>query len=75
MSGCNDASRSNKDIELYNRVALDLCAENNVERDDLYSLTKMFDKDVWSDNVHFDTKEGETFLGEYVSNCIRKHCK
>lgn len=65
--------RYNKDIEAYNRVAVEqLSKYGDVEINDLYTVTKEVPDEYFSDYVHLYTDKGRILLGDRVSQVIGK---
>ncbi len=71
--GGSIAVRKNSDIEEYNRIATEVCKCYEVEINDLWSVSNGCPQDVYSDDIHFNTKKGEQLFGG-VANCIKKYC-
>ena len=61
--GDSIAVRKNSDIEKYNGIAIEVCKENKIEVNDLWSVSNSCPEDAYSDNVHFNTKKGESMFG------------
>ena len=64
--------RYNKDIELFNKIAIETLSPLGVEINDLYTLTKEVAKTCRSDMTHFYTPDGITLLGNKVLDAICK---
>ena len=65
------AVRYNRDIEQFNRIAVDVLADFPVEINDLYALMKDQPKSLYSDMTHFYTPEGTKILGDRVTQVLR----
>ena len=63
--------RYNKDIELFNEIAVKTLVPLGVEINDLNSLTKDVPKECRSDMTHFYTEEGILLVGGQV---VKKIC-
>ena len=72
--GGSIAVRKNSDIEKYNRIAIEVCKEYEIEINDLWSVSNSCPEDTYSDSVHFNTKRGESMFGGAVADCIKKYC-
>lgn len=62
--------RYNKDIELFNEIAIKTLGPLGEEFDDLYSVTKNAPKECFSDMTHFNTVEGIKLVGNKVVDCL-----
>lgn len=63
--------RYNKDVENYNSIADSFFTEHNVPIIDLYSFTKSFPKEAYSDHVHFKPKYAQLqakYIAEFILN-------
>lgn len=58
--------RLNKDIELYNKTAVDIVTKHGFEVNDLYSLVKGVPDEYYSDMTHLYTKEGTRKITDRV---------
>lgn len=58
--------RLNSDIEKYNAIAIDVLTSLNVGINDLWTVIRMAQKAIYSDNVHFHTELGIKTLGDAV---------
>lgn len=65
--------RYNKDIELFNEIAIKTLKPLGEEFDDLYSVTKNAPKECFSDMTHFNTVEGIKLVGNKVVDCLCLH--
>jgi len=61
--GSDIAVRRNSDVEEYNKIATEICEEQVVDIDDLWSISDSCPEEAYSDNVHFNTRTGENMLG------------
>lgn len=61
--------RYNREIEQYNRKAIEVMEELGVEVNDLYSVSKEFDNSLHSDWVHFGD-EGSKILADAVIRAL-----
>ncbi len=64
--------RYNKDVELYNAAAVEICKKHGFEINDLYALTSAAPKEYHSDLTHFYTKEGTELITNQVVSYIEK---
>jgi len=64
--------RFNKDIENYNKIALDALNGTDTVINDLYSITKNIPSECRSDMTHFNTEQGVKTLGGKVLAVICK---
>lgn len=64
--------RYNKDIEQFNKIAVETLAPLNVSINDLYALTKNVDESFRSDVSHFSTPQGVKLLGGRVVEVVCK---
>ena len=64
--------RFNKDIENYNKIALDALNGTDTVINDLYSITKDIPSECRSDMTHFNTEAGVKTLGGKVLAVICK---
>ena len=64
--------RYNKDIELFNEIAVKTLVPLGVEINDLYSITKNAPKEYRSDVTHFYTEQGILLVGGQV---VKQICK
>jgi hypothetical protein len=64
--------RFNKDIENYNKIALDALNGTDTVINDLYSITKDIPSECRSDMTHFNTEQGVKTLGGRVLAVICK---
>jgi len=64
--------RFNKDIENYNKIALDALNGTDTVINDLYSITKSIPSECRSDMTHFNTEQGVKMLGGKVLAVICK---
>ena len=64
--------RFNKDIENYNKIALDALNGTDTVINDLYSITKDIPSECRSDMTHFNTEQGVKTLGGKVLAVICK---
>ena len=64
--------RYNKDIELFNKIAVETLSPLGVEINDLYTITKDAPKSCRSDMTHFYTPDGITLVGGKVVDVICK---
>ena len=64
--------RYNRDIELYNKAAVEIAAKHGFEIDDLYEITKDAPKEYHSDLTHYYTKEGTKLITNKVVKCIEE---
>lgn len=62
--------RYNKDIEMYNAVAVEIAQKYGFEINDLYEIVKTVPKDYYSDMTHLYTKEGTRLISDKVIGCI-----
>lgn len=68
--------RYNRDIERYNRIAIDTFQGlEDVDINDLYSVSQSLPDSAHSDDVHYETDLGITALGDQVVDCIRRNLK
>lgn len=72
--GSDIAVRKNSDILRYNEIARDLFGTMDIMINDLWTVSVNCSENAMSDNVHFNTSEGEKKLGGAVCSCIRKYC-
>ena len=72
--GVKIGQRRNKDIQEYNAIAMEVMKDNNIDVDDLWSVSKEIPIMGHSDDVHFDTEIGKKLLGEKVVSSIIKYC-
>ena len=64
--------RYNKDVEEYNKIALDALKDTDTVINDLYSLTTTLPAECRSDMTHFNTPEGVKMLGGQVLSYVCK---
>lgn len=62
--------RLNRDIEEYNRIALDVLKNTDTVINDLYAFTKELPESFYSDMTHFYTPEGTTAMTNRVLSVI-----
>lgn len=62
--------RLNRDIEEYNRIALDVLKDTNTVINDLYAFTKGLPEFFYSDMTHFYTPEGTVAMTNQVLSVI-----
>ena len=62
--------RFNRDIELFNKIAVETLTPLGVEFNDLYTVAKTAPKECWSDLTHFNTVDGIRRIGGAVVDCI-----
>jgi len=62
--------RYNKDIEEYNRIAIEALKDTDTVINDLYSLTETFPLSFYSDMTHFYTPEGTEAMTNKVLEVI-----
>ena len=65
--------RYNKDIELFNELAIKTLQPLGEEFDDLYLVTKNAPKECFSDMTHFNTVAGIKLVGNKVVDCLCLH--
>ncbi len=65
-----DFFRRNREIEEYNRRALDALASTDTVIDDLYAAAAGCPEEYYIDAVHLYTPEGRSLLGDAVLNCV-----
>ena len=58
--------RYNKDIELYNKTAVEIAKKYGFEVNDLYELVKGVPVDYYSDMTHLYTKKGTELIANHV---------
>lgn len=63
--------RRNKDIEAYNKIAMEIMNEEGVDIDNLYELAKLLGQDAYSDFTHF-TDHGYQQLGKHIADKIKE---
>lgn len=66
-----DFMRYNREIELYNKKAIEVMNELGVEVNDLYSLSKSFDNSLHSDWVHFGENGSNFFADRVIEVCLK----
>ena len=66
----NDFKRYNKDIEEYNRVAVEIVKKHGFEVDDLYAVSVTLPEEAHSDPVHYYTPIGTEAFTNQVVSCI-----
>ena len=62
--------RFNRDIQMFNQLAVETLSPLGVEFDDLYTATVQAPKACWSDMTHFNTIEGIQLVGGTVVDCL-----
>jgi len=65
-----DFFRINKEIELYNELALKALADTDTVIDDLYTAASGVPESYYIDAVHMYAPEGRKLLGDTVLSCI-----
>ena len=65
--------RFNKDIQLFNDIAVETLSPLDVEFDDLYTATVKAPQGCWSDMTHFNTVDGIKLVGGQVIDCLCSH--
>ena len=66
----NDFKRYNKDIEEYNRVAVEIVKKHGFEVDDLYAVSVTLPEEAHSDTVHYYTPIGTEAFTNQVVSCL-----
>ena len=69
-TGAFEFCRHNKNIEEYNKAAIEVLTPLGTSINDLYSLAKEFPKEYHSDAVHYSTEKGTEMLGGKVISVI-----
>ena len=64
--------RSNDEVDLYNKLALEACAEYGVEIDDLNGFMRDFGEEAYKDTCH-PTQETSQLLGNEVARFLRQY--
>lgn len=64
--------RYNKEIEEFNKIALDALKDTDTEINDLYTLTTTLPKEYRSDEAHWNTPDGVKMLGGQVLSYVCK---
>lgn len=72
--GINIGQRKNDDIRRYNEIAKKVCAELQIDVNDLWSLSVSLPAEAHSDDVHFETEAGIQALGNQVVCFLKKYC-
>ncbi len=65
-----DFFRCNKDIELYNKKAVEVLTPLGVMINDLYSITKTFDDGLRSDWVHYGEEGSKILADAVIKKCL-----
>lgn len=66
----NDFKRYNKDIEEYNRVAVEIAKKHGCEIDDLHAVSVRLPEEAHSDTVHYYTPIGTEAFTNQVVSCL-----
>ncbi len=66
----DDFLRRNADVEWYNKIAVEVLAEEGVIINDLYDFTKEWTVEYYSDKTHFN-EMGSEFLGNKVAEVLK----
>ena len=64
--------RSNDEIELYNKVAVEVVKKYGFEVNDLCAISKALPEDAHSDPVHYYTEKGTKAFTNQVLKCLAK---
>ena len=72
LSKSKNIKRSNRNIEDYNKAALEALENTDTQINDLYSFTKKLPSEYHSDAVHFATPDGTEQIGGRVISMICK---
>ena len=64
--------RYNRDVEIYNAVADSLFTQYNVPIIDLYSFTRSFPKEAYSDHIHFKPEYAK-LQAKFISEFLMKN--
>ena len=64
--------RSNDEVDLYNKIALEVCAEYGVQINDLNGFMRDFGEEAYQDTCH-PTKETAKVLGQEVARYLRQY--
>lgn len=62
--------RYNKDVEIYNQIAIDVLEKHDVIINDLYGLLRDKSESLHSDQTHYYTAEATWLIGTQVNNVI-----
>lgn len=62
--------RYNRDIDEFNKIAIQTLQPLGVMFDDLHAVTENVPKACWSDMTHFNTVDGIKLVGGAVVNCL-----
>ena len=65
-----DFKRYNKDVEEYNRIAIDVLKDTDTVINDLYSFTKSLPEEYYSDMTHLYTPDGTNAMTNKVLDVI-----
>ena len=63
--------RLNSDVKMYNRIAVDILANDGVQINDLYRLSKGWSSEYYNDPTH-PNENGSILLGHQTAEVIRK---
>ena len=66
-----DFIRYNKEIEEYNKKAIEVLSPLGVQINDLYSITKNFEDEKRSDWVHFSDAGSEILADAVIQKCLK----
>ena len=67
-----DFIRYNREIEQYNRKAMEVMAELGVEVNDLYTVSSAFEDTMHSDWVHFGEEGSKRLADAVIQACLRE---
>jgi hypothetical protein len=65
--------RKNDDITRFNDIAISVFKDTEVEINDLWSISEKINEFAHSDDVHFDTSEGVSALGDKVVSVLKRY--
>lgn len=66
-----DFKRLNSDVELYNKIAVEVLEKEGVLINDLYSIANGWGEDYYTDPTHPNVK-GSILLGKHTAEVIRE---
>lgn len=64
--------RYNDEIELYNRIAVEVASQSGVAVNDLYAITKTYTTEMYRDHCHLTEPTSEA-LGKAVADFLRQN--
>ena len=66
------AKRFNRQIEEYNRIAIEALKDTDTEINDLYAVTRDWPEECHSDLTHYNTDAGRRLVGGQVLKVLCK---